>query len=122
VLCKQFRLMSLKTTWNGMSEPDVTVLHSSFRDLNGNPQPSNIALAVEIADTSLRQDLTAKAGLYARAGIAEYWVVNLKHRRLHVFREPSAGVYSARFEVGETDAVSPLAQPTCSIAVATLLG
>ncbi|MEP7352379.1 MAG: Uma2 family endonuclease [Acidobacteriota bacterium] len=103
-------------------EPDVTVLRSSFRDRKGNPQPSEIALVVEIADTTLRNDLTTKASLYARAGIAEYWVLNLKDRRLHVLRDPIQGSYAVRFEIGEADFVSPLDRPEQKIALATLLG
>ena len=103
-------------------EPDVIALRNSFRNIRGNAQPSGIALLVEIADTTLRQDLTTKAKLYARAGIGEYWVLNLNGRRLHVFREPSEGVYAVRFELGEGDFVSPAERPGHRIAVATLLG
>ena len=103
-------------------EPDVTALRRSFRSLETNPQPSDIALVVEIADTTLRQDLTTKARLYARAGISEYWVLDVRNRRLHVFREPAAsGTYSVSFELDEAASVSTLERPDQSVAVADLL-
>jgi hypothetical protein len=46
-------------------------------------------LAIEVADTSLRQDRGPKKRLYARAGIAVYWIVNLKARRIEVYTEPA---------------------------------
>ena len=103
-------------------EPDVIVLRSSFRNMTRNPKPSEIALVVEIADTTLRHDLTTKARLYDRAGIGEYWVVDLRNARLHVFRDPSDGEYGVQFELGKTDSVSPLEGPGHMIAIATMLG
>ena len=103
-------------------EPDVMVLRIPYGEIARNPRPFEIALVVEIADSSLSQDLTTKARLYARASIQEYWVVDLKNRRLHVFRDPSKDGYERRFEAGETDSVAPLERPEHMIAVATLLG
>ena len=45
-------------------------------------------LIVEVADTTLAYDLTTKAELYATAGIADYWVLDVENRQLHVFRDP----------------------------------
>ena len=58
-----------------------------------------------MADTTIRQVLT-KARLYARAGIAEYLVLDIKNRILHVFREPRNGAIEIQFEVAETGFVS----------------
>lgn len=69
----------------------------------------------------MRQDLTAKARFYARATIPEYWVLDLNHCRLHIFREPSDGVYQDRAELGEGEAASPLDKPGQTIAVAAML-
>lgn len=52
-----------------------------------------IALAIEIADTSLGHDLGRKAATYAEYGVAEYWVVDLNSRRTHVLRKPEGGAY-----------------------------
>ena len=43
---------------------------------------------VEVSDSSLPQDRLTKAHIYAGAGIPEYWIVDLVHGRLEVFREP----------------------------------
>jgi Uma2 family endonuclease len=52
--------------------------------------PSSPALVVEVADSSLRLDRRFKAAIYARAGLREYWIVNLVDRVLEVHREPHA--------------------------------
>ena len=103
-------------------EPDVVVLRCSFRSIKANPSPSEIALVVEVADTTIRQDLTTKARLYARAGIAEYWVLDIKNRILHVFRDARNGVFAVKFEVAETGFVSPMEGNGRSVGVAMLLG
>src|SRR5438876_83878 len=57
-------------------EPDVAIVAGKALDyLDGHP--SSAALVVEVADSSLRLDRRLKSGLYARAGLAEYWIVNL---------------------------------------------
>jgi hypothetical protein len=50
--------------------------------------PTTAVLVVEISDTTLAQDRAIKAGLYARAGIPEYWIVNLPERVVEVYRGP----------------------------------
>src|ERR1700684_3465894 len=77
-------------------EPDLIVLNrdlSNFR--SSNPSPQDLHLVVEVADTTLNFDLTVKAALYARAGIAEYWVPDVSGRRLIVHRQPKSGKYTA---------------------------
>jgi len=68
-------------------EPDVSVVAGSPRDDRGD-HPSHPALVVEVADTSIRLDRIVKARVYARGGIAEYWIVNLIARVLEVHRGP----------------------------------
>ena len=67
-------------------KPDLIVLNREFETFDSNPQPQDIALLVEIADSTLNFDLTIKAALYARAGIAEYWVLDVVAKRLIVHR------------------------------------
>jgi Uma2 family endonuclease len=108
-------------------EPDVTVVSGSHRDYLGG-HPARPALVVEVAESSLITDRTHKGSLYARAGIADYWIVNLVDRMLEVYREPIPD-RSARFgwRYGRRDVldvsavVTPLAIPTVRIAVADLL-
>lgn len=102
-------------------EPDVVVLRRPYGEFSDNPRPSDICLIVEVADSTLRNDRTTKARLYARAGIPEYWVLDLNGRRLLVFREPQAGAYGDCLEFGEAASVGPLNRPDDAVAVASLL-
>jgi Uma2 family endonuclease len=93
-------------------EPDLIVLKREFSSfVAGNPQPEDIQLLVEISDSTLTFDLTAKASLYARAGIVEYWVLDVAGRRLFCHREPGGGTYGAVTVYGEDEAITPLAAP-----------
>ncbi|WP_333467846.1 Uma2 family endonuclease [Microcoleus sp. herbarium12] len=57
------------------------------------PRPSEIYLIVEVADTTLRTDCGIKPKIYAESGIADYWVLDVNNRQLHVFRERSQDGY-----------------------------
>ena len=61
-------------------EPDLVVLSKPSREFQANPRPGDLRLVVEISDSTLGFDLTTKAELYARAGIVEYWVVDVAAR------------------------------------------
>jgi Uma2 family endonuclease len=93
-------------------QPDIIVLNrdlSNFR--SANPSPQDLHLVVEGADTTLNFDLTVKAALYARAGIVEYWVLDVSGRRLIVHRHPELGRYTTILVYGERENVAPLAAP-----------
>ncbi len=100
-------------------EPDITVLNKVRSKLKRNPEPGDIALLVEVSDTTLTYDLTVKRDLYARAGIQEYWVIDVNARRIHVFRGPA--LQEAAILEG-TQSLAPLARPDSSITIAALLG
>jgi len=81
----------------GMSEPepDITVL--LFRDdfyRGRHPEPRDVALLVEVADTSLSDDRRVKLPLYARHGIPEVWIVDLTRNRIEVHRVPGPDGYA----------------------------
>ena len=99
--------------------PDMIVvkreIHRGFR--SATPQPSDLDLVIEIADTSLAFDLTVKAALYARAGIVEYWVLDVLGRRLIVHRDPQAGQYGSVTAFSEQEGVAPLAAPESTFQV-----
>jgi Uma2 family endonuclease len=100
-------------------QPDIIVLKRPFREFKkANPQPSDLHLVVEVSDTSLGFDLTKKAMLYARAGIIEYWVLDVAACRLVVHREPTGGRYAAVIVYGEQETIAPLAAPTAEFHVA----
>jgi Uma2 family endonuclease len=77
-------------------EPDRCVVRGGIRDyLRRDPGPADIALVVEISETSLRED--RKLGqLYAAAGIPVYWIVNLVHRQVEAHTDPGPGGYGSR--------------------------
>ena len=68
-------------------EPDLAVVTGAPRDYLA-AHPTTAQLVIEISDSTLRADQTTKAALYARAQIAEYWIVNLVDRTLEVRRQP----------------------------------
>src|SRR3989442_2895300 len=108
-------------------EPDVAVVPpdpGTYREAH----PSHAVLIVEIAENSYRIDREHKASLYARAGIADYWIIDLVHDTLEVHREPEAspaGPYRWRYRSLDTlrppATITPLPGPTSSIPVADLL-
>jgi Uma2 family endonuclease len=101
--------------------PDLIVLtreySASAAYASATPQPRDLALVVEISDTSLAFDLTVKAALYARAGIAEYWVLDVLGRRLIVHRDPQDGRYASATAYTEQESVAPLAAPDSSFQI-----
>lgn len=108
-------------------EPDISIIEGKARDFK-EAIPNASALIVEISDTSLLYDRGKKVSLYARGNIQDYWIVNLKDRRLEVYRRPiedKATFYGFSFgEIQiftESDEVSPLAMPDAKIKVADLL-
>jgi Uma2 family endonuclease len=108
-------------------EPDVAIIAGDVRDYK-DAHPTTAVLIVEVADTSLTYDRTTKASLYAKAGIAEYWIVNLMDRQLEVHRQPTADAsqpygfgYATVTVRTAADVVAPLAIPQATIAVADVL-
>lgn len=99
-------------------EPDIIVMN---RDLShfqsSNPGPADLALVVEIASTTLGFDLNTKARLYARAGIAEYWVLDVTGRRMIVHRDPQKGQYGNVAAYDENEYIAPLAAPKAELRV-----
>lgn len=103
------------------SMPDLLVLAHPVDTYTRNPRPEEIRLLIEVSDTTLTYDRVAKAGLYARAGIPEYWIVSLPERAIHIYRTPQDGTYQHITTHAETEQVTPLAAPTSSVAVSQLL-
>ncbi len=100
-------------------EPDFAVLAKPASEyMGGNPPASDVRLVIEVSDSTLAFDLGPKARLYARAEIREYWVIDVKGRRLIVHRAPRTGVYASVKAYAEGEYVAPLAWPEASMAVA----
>jgi len=108
-------------------EPDVAVVPGSFRDYR-REHPSRPVLIVEVSESSLRLDRRHKAGLYARAGIADYWIVNLLERVLEVYRDPRSDTqaplgwrYTTVERLTVDASIAPLAAAGAQIRVADLM-
>ena len=77
--------------------------------------PTTAFLIVEVAETSLPFDRTAKAKLYAEYHIPEYWIVNIGDRQLEVFRDPSTSGYETCKVLRSDESVTPLHAPSFSL-------
>jgi Uma2 family endonuclease len=112
----------LAISYDGEPEPDVAVIRGGIRDYV-TEHPATAALVIEVADTSLDLDRRRKKAAYARAGIPEYWILNLPDRRLEVHRdpEPNAGTYRTERTLRAGDEISPASFPTARILVSALL-
>jgi Uma2 family endonuclease len=103
-------------------EPDLAIAAlDPLEYANHHPKPSEIFLLIEVADTSLAFDLGAKALAYACSGIAEYWVLDVQNRKLHVLRSPLAQGYQSEFVLAETMQIAPLAFPDCTLEIREML-
>jgi Uma2 family endonuclease len=108
-------------------EPDLAVVRGSPSDFR-HAHPTRPALVIEVAESSLRFDRVTKGSLYARAGIGDYWIVNLIDRGVEIYRDPGPDLtapfgwrYTSvnRFRPG--DSVTPVGVPAAPLAVAALL-
>ena len=76
---------------------------------------------MEVSDTTRRLDLTTKALLYARAGIREYWVMDIAQRSLYIHRLPSPDGYAQVSVHTAEESVSLAARPGDTVRVDTLV-
>lgn len=98
-------------------EPDLAVVRRrSYK--RGGPRADDVLLIVEVADSSLRYDQSTKLRLYARAGIAEYWVVSVEGEWIDVYRAPGGDAYREHRRAASGDTVAPAAFPDVIVTVA----
>lgn len=108
-------------------QPDIAVVKGEPGDFKAE-HPKTAVLVMEVAQTSLEYDRTTKASLYARAGIKDYWIVNLNDRCVEAYREP-VEIPSEPFGYGYRhksvympgEAIAPLEKPDRSVKVNDLL-
>lgn len=99
-------------------EPDIVIAQRRHDDYTiEHPSPNDVALLVEVAHSSLKFDLGRKLKLYASTGIAEYWVVDIERKSIHVHRSPTGDSYADVSTAQPNDTITPLAIPTCPLAV-----
>ena len=90
-------------------EPDLYVFPDAMR--GGEASGPDVALVIEISDTTQSFDLRRKAQLYARFEVREYWVLDAPARRVHVHTAPGVAGYEDVVVLGYADVLSPTAIP-----------
>jgi Uma2 family endonuclease len=99
-------------------EPDIVLLKlRDDRYATKHAGAPDMFLIVEVADSSLEYDTTAKLNLYAILGVPEYWVADLRNNRVMVYSEPEGDTYKFVQEFHRGDVIAPSAFPDCRIPV-----
>jgi Uma2 family endonuclease len=104
---------------DGAPEPDVAWV-SPRKYALGRPQSDDVFLIIEVSDSSLSYDRGEKATMYAEAGIADYWIVNLQDHVVEVCRDPQTDGYRSVTVYRGDDEVRPLAFPEAVLRPSTL--
>jgi len=104
-------------------QPDFAVLTPRDDDYRrATPRADEVLLIIEVANTSLAYDRAVKRSLYARHGIAEFWIVNLAASEVEVCRTPSGDQYMSISHVGRDGILEPVRLPGATMPVAALIG
>lgn len=96
-------------------EPDVIVLVPGAQFDGRHPNGSELTLAIEVADSSLRVDSVRKRDMYAHAGVPEYWVLDIDGRQLLVFRNLQNDAYTESLTLSETDDLPHIGKPVAEL-------
>jgi len=110
---------------NKFNEPQPDLTLSKWRAdfySSHHPIPEDVLLAVEVADTTLRKDLKLKLPIYARLGIKELCVVNLKKDEILLFRDPKGEEYKTQLNICRGQSFTVLAFPETTITAEQILG
>jgi Uma2 family endonuclease len=113
---------ALPLTEDSAPIPDLAVIRGKRSDFTqSHPTAEDVLLVIEISDATVSQDRNAKAGIYAEAGIQEYWIVNLGRRRLEIYRDPNGNEWGTNLKLTELQSISPLCAPTITLPVSEFL-
>lgn len=92
--------------------PDVLVLRPRADDYSdSHPDVADVLLLIEVSDSTLRHDTTTKLDLYARYGVSEVWVLDVRRRQLHLYRENRGGRYTDVRALSPGEPAAPLTLP-----------
>ncbi len=103
-----------------MFEPDIFIARRLDAKKRGFVAIADLLLAIEVADTALKRDMGVKARAYAKAGLAELWVVDLEARVTHVHRAPGDKGFASIAAVAFDAALTPLSFAVPGLRVAEL--
>lgn len=119
---------TLKLSSSSTPDPDISVVAGQEDDFAERDNPTSALLIAEVANTSIAFDRGRKLQVYAAAKIADYWIVNLKTRKLEVYRKPKADKssrtgwsYGSITMLTEKESIAPLSKPRASVKVSDLL-
>lgn len=120
--------MLLDLTPFSVLDPDLAVIAGTKRQNATAANPKSALLVLEVAVTTLRYDRLWKCSLYARVGVEDYWILNVKDRQLEVYRKPAPDAkarygyaYSDVMYFDEKKSIAPLEKPKAKIRVADML-
>lgn len=103
-------------------QPDIALVRPSPDYYKGrHPTPEDVLLVVEVADTSLDYDEGAKLAAYGKAGIEEYWVLNLQDQSIQIYREPHYTGYASVTVLKPGETASPAAFPDVQVDIAAFV-
>ena len=100
-------------------QPDFAVLRPRadfYR--TAHPQPHDVLLVVEVADTSVRYDREVKIPLYARHGIPEVWLLDLHSTQIEIYRQPGTEGYGEVLYPADDEAIAPVLLPDAALSIA----
>lgn len=112
------------TRLNDNSEPQPDIMLLRWRDDfygRGHPGPADVLLLIEVSDTSVDYDRSAKLSAYARAGIPEVWIATRQDNRIEAYTEPKEGEYSNVRYAGLGESIAPQAFPEVILEVSNLI-
>lgn len=97
-------------------EPDIAVVHIDANEYGDrHPTPNEIFLIIEVADSTLLGDRQQKALIYAKAGIFDYWILDVNTHQVYVFREPTQDGYQQKSTLSSNTLLAPVAFPDIKI-------
>lgn len=102
-------------------QPDIAILLPRSYAAR-HPGPRDVALLIEVADSTLLSDQQVKVPLYARHGIPEVWIVNLTNESIEIYSDPSESGYTNKRIVARSESASPIAFPSLVLSGKDILG
>lgn len=100
-------------------EPDISITRAKLP--SDKAKGADLLLAIEVADTSLRKDLVLKARVYARHGVADYWVVDAERNRIIVHRQPGESGYAEVRTLDTDEEIVPLFDPRLKLRLSDIV-
>lgn len=111
---------TLRLSQHNAPSPDIYILSGGAP--KGAIPPEQILLIIEVADTSLKDDLTDSTSRYARHGVRDYWVVDANAREIHVHRDPKDGAYPTPQRISAHETLPALLVHNLNITLANIPG